>query len=90
MVFFNFQAGIPSDNLQISLEPEAASIYCQHLPIENLKGAGKRLSATVAGTRCIIADLGGTSTGFCFIGSVVFFIESVWGERCFFNIINKK
>ncbi|XP_063407299.1 heat shock 70 kDa protein 12B-like [Mytilus trossulus] len=53
------KAGIPSDKLQISLEPEAASIYCQHLPIENLKGAGKRLSATVAGTRCIIADLGG-------------------------------
>ncbi|XP_076082738.1 heat shock 70 kDa protein 12B-like [Mytilus galloprovincialis] len=53
------KAGIPSDKLQISLEPEAASVYCQNLPIENLKGAGKRLSATVAGTRCIIADLGG-------------------------------
>jgi hypothetical protein len=42
--------------LKIALEPEAASIYCQFLPIErNPDGFGM----TKEGTRYMIVDIGG-------------------------------
>ena len=53
------QAGIPGDQLLIALEPEAASIYCQHLPIEKLQGAGAGFTMARKGTKFMIIDLGG-------------------------------
>lgn len=54
-------AGIKKEDLIIALEPEAASIYCQHLQFENEK---QDLSATIMGvvkpgTKYMVVDLGG-------------------------------
>ncbi|XP_062582418.1 heat shock 70 kDa protein 12A-like [Saccostrea cucullata] len=50
------KAGIPDKMLKIALEPEAASIYCQFLPIErNPEGFGM----TKEGTKYMIVDIGG-------------------------------
>ncbi|XP_063446045.1 heat shock 70 kDa protein 12A-like isoform X1 [Mytilus trossulus] len=51
------QAGIPENNLYIALEPEAASIFCQYLPIEHLHGADFKMAE--AGTQYMVVDLGG-------------------------------
>ncbi|XP_060065866.1 heat shock 70 kDa protein 12A-like [Ylistrum balloti] len=60
------QAGIRSDHLDIALEPEAASIYCKHIPIgkrgqeqhrENENIAG--LEAICPGTKYLVLDAGG-------------------------------
>ncbi|VDI54468.1 Hypothetical predicted protein [Mytilus galloprovincialis] len=53
------KAGIQKDNLLISLEPEAASIYCQHLPTEKLSGAESGFTMSNVGTKYMIVDLGG-------------------------------
>ncbi|XP_063413780.1 heat shock 70 kDa protein 12A-like [Mytilus trossulus] len=52
------KAGIPLKSLQLCLEPEAASVYCQHIPFERLHG-GKGISAFQAGTSYMVLDLGG-------------------------------
>ena len=44
----------------IALEPEAASIYCQYLPTEKLKGAERRFSMAEEGTQYMVVDNGGT------------------------------
>ncbi|XP_052068174.1 heat shock 70 kDa protein 12A-like [Mytilus californianus] len=51
-------AGISSNKLRIALEPEAASIYCQHLPTEKLEGA-KGFAVATVGTKYMVVDLGG-------------------------------
>ncbi|XP_062606366.1 heat shock 70 kDa protein 12A-like [Saccostrea cucullata] len=57
------QAGIKDDYLELALEPEAASVYCQRVPLENLKlGTGKVIS--VPGTRYLVADIGGGTADF--------------------------
>jgi hypothetical protein len=43
----------------IALEPEAASIYCQYLPTEKLKGAERGFSMSEAGTQYMVVDNGG-------------------------------
>ncbi|KAK3085591.1 hypothetical protein FSP39_005798 [Pinctada imbricata] len=53
------EAGIKDHLLRIALEPEAASIYCQHLPTERLGGAEKGFSVSTVGTRYMVIDLGG-------------------------------
>ncbi|XP_071141897.1 heat shock 70 kDa protein 12B-like [Mytilus edulis] len=53
------KAGIQKDHLLISLEPEAASIYCQYLPTEKLSGAESGFKMSKAGTKYMIVDLGG-------------------------------
>ncbi|OWF52545.1 heat shock 70 kDa protein 12A-like [Mizuhopecten yessoensis] len=53
------QAGIPGNQLKIALEPEAASMYCQHLPLDKLTGAGTGFSVTKKGTKYMVIDLGG-------------------------------
>ncbi|CAG2239362.1 unnamed protein product [Mytilus edulis] len=45
--------------LLISLEPEAASIYCQYLPTEKLSGSGTGFAMSEVGTKYMVADLGG-------------------------------
>lgn len=53
------KAGIQKDHLLISLEPEAASIYCQYLPTEKLSGAESGFTMSKIGTKYMIVDLGG-------------------------------
>ncbi|CAC5408537.1 unnamed protein product [Mytilus coruscus] len=53
------KAGIQKDHLLISLEPEAASIYCQHLPTEKLSGTESGFTMSKVGTKYMIVDLGG-------------------------------
>ncbi|KAL3858584.1 hypothetical protein ACJMK2_008856 [Sinanodonta woodiana] len=55
------QAGILSDNLDIALEPEAASLYCQFLPVDKFftqKGQ-MHFGAAPTGTKYMVLDLGG-------------------------------
>lgn len=54
------QAGIQTDHLLISLEPEAASVYCQYLPTEKLSGSSSGFTVFKPGTKYMIIDLGGT------------------------------
>ena len=42
----------------IALEPEAASIYCQHLPVEKLEGSNS-ISAFQPGSKYLVLDAGG-------------------------------
>jgi hypothetical protein len=45
--------------LTIALEPEAASLYCRHLPVEKC-GSGKTSLATFGpGKRYLVLDAGG-------------------------------
>ncbi|XP_033753962.1 heat shock 70 kDa protein 12B-like [Pecten maximus] len=53
------QAGIPGKQLKIALEPEAASLYCQHLPLDKLTGSEPGFSVTKTGTKYMVIDLGG-------------------------------
>ncbi|XP_045193636.2 heat shock 70 kDa protein 12A-like [Mercenaria mercenaria] len=54
------EAGIPSEHLTIALEPEAASLFCQHLPVEKLNVGGQvKFSDAKPGTTYMIVDLGG-------------------------------
>lgn len=50
------EAGIAKNKLSIALEPEAASIYCRHLPVE--KGSDS-LSTFKSGTQYLVLDAGG-------------------------------
>ena len=43
----------------IALEPEAASIYCQYLPTEKLKGAKRGFTMSAEGTQYMVVDNGG-------------------------------
>lgn len=45
--------------LRIALEPEAASLFCQHLPLEKLFGASKGFDVSKPGTKYMVIDLGG-------------------------------
>ncbi|VDI11366.1 Hypothetical predicted protein [Mytilus galloprovincialis] len=53
------KAGIDDKKLFIALEPEAASIHCQYLPTEKLKGAAEGFSMTETGQKYMVIDLGG-------------------------------
>ncbi|XP_060070185.1 heat shock 70 kDa protein 12A-like [Ylistrum balloti] len=54
------KGGIRETQLSIALEPEAASIYCQNLPVERA-GAGNEsfLKVAKSGTKYMVLDLGG-------------------------------
>ncbi|XP_062615746.1 heat shock 70 kDa protein 12A-like [Saccostrea cucullata] len=54
------RAGIRSDLLVIALEPEAASIYCKHLPVNKIEGDNKKsLDSFSPGTKYLVLDAGG-------------------------------
>lgn len=55
-----WQAGKPNDLLLLSLEPEAASIFCQYLPTDKLSGAESGFKMSEVGQKYMIVDLGGT------------------------------
>jgi len=48
------QADIMNDQLTMALEPEAASVYCQHLP--DMRGS----TIFKPGSKYMVIDLGGT------------------------------
>lgn len=60
------QAGIPSNQIIIALEPEAASIYCKHLPVEKLKG-GDAIDVFQPGSKYLVLDAGGLYLVFTFV-----------------------
>ncbi|WAR14046.1 HS12A-like protein, partial [Mya arenaria] len=51
------EAGIPFGQLSICLEPEAASIYCRHLPME--RSSDTSVSTFKPGTKYLVLDAGG-------------------------------
>lgn len=53
------QAGIPWNQLVLALEPEAASIYCQHLEIERGTSTTEGFQMSKPGTKYIVLDVGG-------------------------------
>ena len=57
-IVFILQAGIPAYQLMIALEPEAASIYCKHLPVEKLEGSNS-ICAFQPGSKYLVLDAGG-------------------------------
>ncbi|XP_061163780.1 heat shock 70 kDa protein 12A-like [Saccostrea echinata] len=53
-------AGIDKDDLVIALEPEAASLFCKHVPIEKMTGSsGKGFNVFSPGSAYIVLDAGG-------------------------------
>lgn len=50
-------AGIATDQLSLALEPEAASLYCRHLPVEIVNG--NTISCFSPGKKYIVLDAGG-------------------------------
>ncbi|KAK3588466.1 hypothetical protein CHS0354_004680 [Potamilus streckersoni] len=54
-------SGIKSDNLEIALEPEVASIFCQHVPVSSISSEGEQIQFAAAppGTKYMVVDLGG-------------------------------
>ncbi|XP_060567544.1 heat shock 70 kDa protein 12A-like, partial [Ruditapes philippinarum] len=54
------EAGISKERLTIALEPEAASLFCRHLPVEKSLGRKKvSLSKFQAGKKYLVLDAGG-------------------------------
>ena len=62
MSYFLFQADIKNENLMIALEPEAASLYCQFMPVSRFASGAAESQASLAkpGTVYMVTDLGGT------------------------------
>ena len=60
-MFGTIQAGIERNNLSIALEPEAASVYCKYLPIDQLAGADRDAKLFTPGSKYMVIDLGGKS-----------------------------
>ncbi|XP_062593107.1 heat shock 70 kDa protein 12A-like [Saccostrea cucullata] len=53
------QAGIDKDKLRIALEPEAASIWCKHLPVAKLKESNNRIDSFQVDSKYLVLDAGG-------------------------------
>eukprot|EP00477_Mikrocytos_mackini_P003345 GAHX01004243.1.p1 GENE.GAHX01004243.1~~GAHX01004243.1.p1 ORF type:complete len:607 (-),score=102.75 GAHX01004243.1:180-2000(-) len=53
------KAGLDSNRLVIALEPEAASIFCQKLPVEKFEGGSDNISVFSTGQRYLVLDSGG-------------------------------
>ena len=43
----------------IALEPEAASIFCKELPVENFEGGSSNIDVFSPGKRYLVLDAGG-------------------------------
>jgi len=58
-----YQAGIKKSALTIALEPEAASLFCMHLPVEQLHVADSGSKSTFEpfsyGEQYMVVDIGG-------------------------------
>ncbi|KAL3878196.1 hypothetical protein ACJMK2_030564 [Sinanodonta woodiana] len=53
------KGGIPSKQLLISLEPEAAAILCRYLPLDKLSVGSNALSPFEPGSKYVVIDAGG-------------------------------
>ncbi|KAL4230349.1 Heat shock 70 kDa protein 12A [Mactra antiquata] len=54
------KAGIDGAQLSIALEPEAASLFCQMIPTDKIKGSeGAKFAVASPGTKYMVIDLGG-------------------------------
>ncbi|XP_052778299.1 heat shock 70 kDa protein 12B-like [Mya arenaria] len=53
------EAGIAGDKLTIALEPEAASVFCRHLPVDTTASSVTSLASFKAGTKYLVLDAGG-------------------------------
>ena len=53
-----FQAKLNPEKLTIALEPEAASLFCRHLPTDK-KNYTPSVSSFSAGTQYLVLDAGG-------------------------------
>ncbi|KAL5012752.1 hypothetical protein ScPMuIL_011303 [Solemya velum] len=54
------KAGIDGDSLEIALEPEAASIYCRHIPLQRKEKEGKVVVECFSpGSKYLVLDAGG-------------------------------
>ena len=54
------EGGIRSESLTIALEPEAASIFCRHLPLDRFEDScGDNVAKYPPGTKYMILDAGG-------------------------------
>lgn len=53
------KAGIKKDNLLIALEPETASLFCKHLPIEKMVASESGYNVFSSGSTYIVLDAGG-------------------------------
>ncbi|KAL5012748.1 hypothetical protein ScPMuIL_011299 [Solemya velum] len=54
------KAGIKNDALEIALEPEAASVYCRHIPLQRREREGQvTVEAFSSGSKYLILDAGG-------------------------------
>ncbi|KAL3878540.1 hypothetical protein ACJMK2_030880 [Sinanodonta woodiana] len=67
------KADIPGDQLLITLEPEAASIFCQHMPIRMLSGTEGGFQPFQLGSRYLVLDAGG--------GTIDITVHEVMGDR---------
>lgn len=57
---FIIKAGIPDNQLDIALEPEAASIYCHMMHLDEIQRDNKTESFTrKSGVKYMVVDLGG-------------------------------
>jgi len=68
--FLGFQAGIVGGHLTIALEPEAASMFCRHVPVQKL-GVGESFRPFDPGNRYLVLDAGGTI-------SITFFFQLIY------------
>lgn len=57
------QAEIHTDNLSLSLEPEAAALYCRYLPHDRVIDADGNVTikSFAVGDRYLVLDVGGKS-----------------------------
>ncbi|XP_052794101.1 heat shock 70 kDa protein 12B-like [Mya arenaria] len=54
------KAGIEGHRLSLALEPEAASMFCKHLPVARYEGKGQReISCFKPGSKYLVLDAGG-------------------------------
>ncbi|XP_060596890.1 heat shock 70 kDa protein 12A-like [Ruditapes philippinarum] len=61
------KAGIMKEHLLIALEPEAASIFCRHLPVDKAEGEEEvSLASMKAGTKYMVVDAGGGTVDITF------------------------
>lgn len=76
MFFFTFlsiiKAGIPENQLEIALEPEAASIYCHLMHLDDIR---KDHSSGGPGHKYMVVDLGG-----------MFMLTTLITTRCKFKL----
>lgn len=59
-MFVYFQAGIPGAQLVMSLEAEAAAIFCKYLPLSDM-AVGKKGNVSIfkPGSKYLVLDVGG-------------------------------